>query len=390
MKISQIEVIPVWYEPTEAYHRLFGSHKKPGTMVHSREPWFAGISLKENVLVKIHTDDGLVGWGEAAAHPVTSETQSSLLSTIELFGRLIQGMNPFHIGAIHAKLDNFFLHGNMGARCAIDVALYDIMGKASGQPIYRLLGGGFQPRFGILATMPRQSPEAMAEEALELLKNGYTCFEPKMTGQLESLEEDAKRLKAILKAVPQTALVVADPNQTWGTPKATIELLQRHFTGVPNLAIEQPIHYNDLAGLELITRTVPHKVVADEAATSIPVALQIASRHSADMISLKLAKNGGLYKAMQMMRIAEGAGLEVRVDWIQGSRLVDTAAAHLHASVRLVGCDPALDYHLRIKEDIVAEGGVRLTPQGVEVPQGPGLGLTVDEDLVKFLSRRKV
>lgn len=387
MKITKVEAIPVWYEPTEAYHQLFGSFKAPGTMVHAREAWFAGIKYKENVLVKLHTDEALVGWGEAPAHPVTSETLQSLLSTVELFGKLIIGMDPFAIGAIHSKLDNFFLHGNMGARCAIDVALHDVMGKAAGVPIYKLLGGGFQTRFGMLATMPRESPEATAEHALELVKRGYTCMEPKMTGQLESLEEDASRLKAILKVVPQNALVVADPNQTWGTPKATIELLQRHFLGVPNLAVEQPIHYHDIAGLEMITRSVPQKVVADEAATSTSVTLDIAARHAADMISLKLGKNGGFYKALQMMRIAEAAGLEVRVDWTQGSRLLDTATAHLHTCVRLVGCDPAVDYHLRIKEDIVGDGGVLLTSDGVEVPQGPGLGLTIDENLVAFLSR---
>jgi L-alanine-DL-glutamate epimerase-like enolase superfamily enzyme len=253
---------------------------------------------------------------------------------------------------------------------------------------HKILGGGSQIHFGLLGTMPRQEPQAMAEHAAALVEHGYTCFEPKMTGQLESLEEDARRLRAILNAIPQQVLVVADPNQTWGTPKATIELLQRHFAGVPNLAIEQPIHYDDLPGLELITRSVPQKVVADEAAASIPVALQIVTRHAADMISLKLGKNGGFYKAVQMMRIAEAAGLEVRVDWTQGSRLLDTATAHLHACIRLVGCDPAVDFHLRIKEDIVVEGGVELTSQEAEVPQGPGLGITVDEDLGKHLSSR--
>jgi len=389
MKITKVEAIPVWFTPTEAYHQLFGSHKKPGSMVHAREAWFANIEYKENVLVKIHSDEGLVGWGEAPAHPVTSETLAGLVSTIELFGTLITGMDPFHTSGIHATLDNFFLHGNMGARCAIDIALHDLIGKAAGQPIYKLLGGGFQTNFGLLGTMPRESPQAMAERAAGLVERGYTCFEPKMTGQLESLEEDALRLQAILDVVPQSVLVVADPNQTWGTPKATIELLKRHFATTPNLAIEQPIHYSDLKGLAFITRAISQKVVADEAATSISVAMEIAANGMADMISLKLGKNGGFYKAMQMMRIAEAAGMEVRVDWTQGSRLLDTASAHLNACIRRVGCDPAVDYHLRIKEDIVSEGGVRLTDKGATLPEGPGLGITVDEDLVKHLAQRK-
>lgn len=389
MQITKVEAIPVWYETTDAYHRLFGSKKAPGTMVHAREAWFAGVKHKENVLVKLHTDEGLVGWGEATAHPVTSETQAGLVSTIELFGRLIEGMDPFHVGAIHAKIDDYFLQGNKGARAAVDIALYDVIGKACGQPIYKLLGGGFQTRFGLCGTLPRDEPEAMAEQAAALVESGYTCFEPKMTGQLESLDEDARRLEAVLNVVPQQVLVVADPNQTWGTSKATIGLLLGRFDGVSNLAIEQPVDGSDVAGLELITRSVPHKVIADEAATSVPVVLDIATRRAADMVSLKLGKNGGFYKCLQMMRIAEAAGLEVRVDWVQGSRLLDTATAHLHACVRVVGCDPAVDYHLRIKEEIVAEGGVRLTPKGAEVPDGPGLGLEIDEDMVEHLRHRK-
>jgi L-alanine-DL-glutamate epimerase-like enolase superfamily enzyme len=389
MRITEIETIPIFLETTDAYDDLFGSNKAPGTMVHAREAWFAGAQYKENVLVKLHTDAGLVGWGEATAHPVTSETQASLISTIQLFGELIEGMDPFHIAVIHDKLDRFFLQGNNGARSAIDIALYDVMGKACGQPIYKVLGGGFRTKFGLCGTLPRAAPDVMAEQAATLAENGYTCFEPKMTGRLESLDEDARRIEAVLASVPKDALVMADPNQTWGTAKATIDLLQRRFNGVPNLAVEQPIPGSDLTGLEMIARSVCHRVIADEAATSVPIVLEIATRHAADMISLKLGKNGGFYKALQMMRIAEAAGLEVRVDWVQGSRLLDTATAHLHAAVRVAACDPAVDYHLRVKDDFIAEGGVQLTSDGAEVPEGPGLGIVVDEEKVERLRQKR-
>lgn len=389
MKITQVEAIPVWFEPTDEYHALFGSHKEKGTMVHAREGWFANIEYKENVFVKITTDDGIIGWGEACAHPVTSETQAGIVATVELFGRTIMGRDPFGIAGIHAALDHLFLQGNAGARSAIDIALYDIMGKASGQPIYNLLGGAFQTTFGLLATMPRAEPKRMAEHAQVLLKRGYTCFEPKMTGQLESLDADADRLEAILEAVPGRCLVIADPNQTWGTAKDTIELLLRRFSGVANVAIEQPVMYHDLEGLAAITQAVPHKVVADEAIQNLATMITIASRRIADMVSLKLGKCGGFYKAVQMMRIAEAAGLPVRIDWTQGSHLLDTATGHLHAAVRLVGCDPGMDYQLRIKDRPVSEGGVALKKGKLVMPENPGLGLTVDEKLVRRLAQRR-
>ncbi len=389
MKITKIEAIPVYYELTDEYHALFGSNKKAGTSVHAREGWFANIQYKENVFVKIQTDEGIVGWGEACAHPVTSETLAGILSTVELFGKTIMGKDPFQIGAIHAELDHLFLQGNGGARCAIDIALYDIMGKASGQPVYNLLGGAYQKTFGQLATMPRAEPAKMAEHAARLVKKGYTCFEPKMTGHLESLDADADRLEAILGAVSKKLLVIADPNQMWGTAKDTIEILLRRFSGVPNLAIEQPVMYYDLNGLASITRAVPQKVVADEAIQNLSTMITIASQGIADMISLKLGKCGGFYKAVQMMRIAEAAGLPVRVDWTQGSALLDTATGHLHAAVRIVACDPGMDYQLRIKDRPVQDGGAVVKAGKVVMPETPGLGLTVDEKLIRRLSKRR-
>jgi L-alanine-DL-glutamate epimerase-like enolase superfamily enzyme len=377
------------YELTDEYHALFGSGKKKGTMVHAREGWFANIQYKENVFVKITTDEGIVGWGEACAHPVTSETQKGIVSTVELFGRQIIGRDPFQIGAVHAALDHLFLQGNAGARSAIDIALYDIMGKASGQPIYSLLGGGFQTTFGRLATTPRAEPKRMADHAKRLLGNGYTCFEPKMTGHLESLDADADRLEAILEAVPGHALVIADPNQTWGTAKDAIGILTRRFSGVANLAIEQPVHFYDLNGLAAITQAVTQKIIADEAIQNLSTMIEIASRRIADMVSLKLGKCGGFYKAVQMMRIAEAAGLPVRIDWTQGSHLLDTATGHLHAAVRNVGCDPGMDYQLRIKDKPVAGGGAVVRKGRLVMPEGPGLGLTVDEKLIRRLAQRR-
>lgn len=390
MKVAKIETFPVWYELTDEYHALFGSNKKKGASVHAREGWFANLEYKENVFVKITTDDGIIGWGEACAHPVTSETLQGLLSTIELFGRQIIGQDPFRIGAIHAALDHLFIQGNAGARSALDIALYDIMGKASGQPIHSLLGGAYQTTFGKLATMPRAEPKRMGEHARALLKRGYTCFEPKMTGYLESLDADADRLEAILDAVPKNALVIADPNQMWRTAKATIDLMTRRFPGVGNLAIEQPVMYFDLRGLEAITQAVSQQVVADESIQNVATMIEIASRRVADMISLKLGKCGGFYKAMQMMRIAEAAGLPVRIDWTQGSHLLDTATGHLHAAVRIVGCDPGMDYQLRIKDQPVSEGGAAMDGEGrIVMPETPGLGLVVDEKLIKKLSQRR-
>lgn len=389
MKVTKIETTPLYFHVTPVYDRMFGSGKQDGTMVHSREAWFANVKYKENVLVRVHTDEGLIGYGEAPAHPVTGETQESILKAVSLLGRFVVGRSPFEIAAVHRAFDDFFLHGNMNAQCAIDMALYDLMGKASGQPVYKLLGGGHQKRFSMCAHVARSDPRTMAEDARQWVKRGYTALEPKMVGLQESLEEDMIRIEAVLEAVPKNVMVVADANQTWGNAKKVIEMLTHRLQGVTNFALEQPVYYQDLNSLERITKSVPHTIIADEAAYSVPAVFEIARRQAADMVSIKLGKNGGIYNAIRCIQVAEAAGLDVRIDWVQASRLVDTAGAHVHANVKNVGLVPAVDYHLRIAEEIVGEGGIAIDEQGVvSLPESPGLGVVMNEEEIDRLSRR--
>lgn len=388
MKITRIEATPVYYQVTPIYDRMFGTGKKPGTMVHSREAWFANIQYKENVIVRVHTDEGLVGYGEAPAHPVTGETVPGILKAVSLLAQLVEGKDPFQIAEIHAAFDAFFLHGNMNAELAIDMALYDLMGKAAGVPVYKLLGGGYRTSFRMCAHMARSDPASMAEDARELVRQGYTVLEPKMVGKQESIEEDMRRIEAVLEAVPKDVMVIADPNQTWGNAKKVIEMLTHRLQGVTNFGLEQPVYYQDLNSLERITKSVPHTIIADEAAYSVPAVFEIARRQAADMVSIKLGKNGGLYNALRCIHVAEAAGLDVRIDWVQASRLVDTATAHLHANVKNVGADPAVDYHLRLADEIVKDGGIAIKDGVVTLPEAPGLGVVLDEEVIERLSKR--
>jgi L-Ala-D/L-Glu epimerase len=388
VKVTKIEAVPVYYQVTPVYDRMFGTGKAAGTAVHSREAWFANIRYKENVIVRVHTDEGLVGYGEALAHPVTGETLQGILEAISHLSKLVVGKDPFSIAEIVAAFDAYFLHGNMNAQMAIDMALYDLMGKAAGVPVYKLLGGGYRTTMGMCAHVARSDPKSMAEDALEWVKQGYRTLEPKMVGRQESVEEDMRRIEAVLEAVPKDVLIIADPNQTWGNAKKIIEMLTHRLQGVTNFALEQPVYYQDLNSLERITKSVPHTIIADEAAYSPAAVFEIARRQAADMVSIKLGKNAGFHKSLRCIQIAEAAGLDVRIDWVQASRLVDTATAHLHANVRNVGAEPAVDYHLRIADEIVKEGGIAIKDGVVTLPEAPGLGVIPDEEVIERLSRR--
>ena len=129
---------------------------------------FATVSYLESVLVQVTVDEGLVGYGEASPFaPVTGETVDSVIAVLELFRQGLMGMNPMDIEAVHAMMDGLIV-GNGAAKCAVDLAMYDLMGKALGQPVYKLLGG-YSNMIQNDITIGISTPEAMAAEARRLV-----------------------------------------------------------------------------------------------------------------------------------------------------------------------------------------------------------------------------
>ena len=134
---------------------------------------FAEINYSENLLIKVSTDEGIDGYGEAAPLPfVTGETIDSVVSVISLLRPGLIGMNPLDIEKIHELMDGC-IYGNSSAKCAVDLAMYDICGKLMGQPVYKLLGG-YSNRVQNDITIGIDTPEAMAEEArAHVFKDGF-------------------------------------------------------------------------------------------------------------------------------------------------------------------------------------------------------------------------
>ena len=169
-----------------------------------KEPFkvaFATVSSLESVLIGVTTEDGLTGYGEAAPFaPVTGETIDGVIAVLELFKQGLMGMNPMDIEAIHAMMDNVIV-GNGAAKCAVDLAMYDLMGKSMGQPVYKLLGGcGNVVQNDI--TIGITSPEAMAAEAKRLVcTEGYRIL--KIKAGID-YKEDIHAMKLIREAVMQT------------------------------------------------------------------------------------------------------------------------------------------------------------------------------------------
>ncbi len=370
MRIESFEIIPVRYELKHS----------PPTVAYGTWP-----SSFENVIIKLHTDEGMTGIGEAPVEYYRfGETREHVQACLCLMGEALKGRDPFKMRenmALFQRQDPS-AHGSSSARYGLDLALYDIMGKSSSQPVYKMLGGGYRTDFPMMGHVFYGEVERMVERSKELVEAGYTSLEVKCLGEQGCIREDVRRLKAILEAVGEDIYVIGDANQSWSQPSRTIAILNGEFRGVGNLALEQPTHYQNIAGLAQISRAVHIPIIADESASSPEMVWSLLKLEAVDIISLKLPRVGGIHEAMKIVQMAQVGGVDVKFDWIHYGRVGDTAALHVAANVQFVHF-VACDSHTQFREDIVASGGMRIEKGRARIPDLPGLGIELDDEMVE-------
>ena len=296
------------------------------------------------VIVRIHTSNGLVGLGETHAEPYYyGNTLVQDLKLLELYERAIKGEDPTNIINIHRIMDKVAGRGcpnPQSARSGIDMALYDLKGKALDEPVYSLLGGSFRNRFELKAELYYSTPEEMVRGSLDYVKKGYKGVKVKIGLEVESggfsprlLDVETKKLQAVLDAVPRSVLIDADANQAWESAGRTIQMFHGRFEEYKNLALEQPIPYWDLDGLSAIAKQLSIPLVLDETITDTHALIQVIRKEACDRIVVKLARVGGLCVASKLIHIAESAGINVSIDGLY-TRLGEAALCHLAATVR--------------------------------------------------------
>ena len=330
-----------------------------------KEPFkvaFATVSSLESVLIGVTTEDGLTGYGEAAPFaPVTGETIDGVIAVLELFKQGLMGMNPMDIEAIHAMMDNVIV-GNGAAKCAVDLAMYDLMGKSMGQPVYKLLGGcGNVVQNDI--TIGITSPEAMAAEAKRLVcTEGYRIL--KIKAGID-YKEDIHAMKLIREAVGPAVRLRVDANQGYSVSSAVCALEGFKEYGIE--AVEQCLPHWDMEGSAYIRKkTGGIQIMLDESIHG-PV-------EAADILNIKLMKCGGLYPAAKINAIAEANGVTCMVGCMLETKLAITAGLSLVAAKKNVteaDCDSFLYY----KENPV-EGGFIQDKDTFTLLDEPGFGIT--------------
>lgn len=331
-------------------------------------------SATRNVFVRITADDGTGGWGEASpTRPITGDTQDTMFAVGQELARLLLGTDPQDIGGASRAMRRLFA-GSTTVRSAFDMALYDLVGRASGLPLYALLGGG-RRRFETDNTIGIGSPESMATKAIRFLEQGYRAIKVKLgTGY----EEDVDRIVAIRDAVGPDVPLRVDANQGWDGPTAIRVLREIAPLGIQYC--EQPVAAWDREGLRRVREAVTVPIMADESVFDHHDAFALASMEACDYLNIKLAKSGGIYTALRIASVADASGLSCMVGCMSESRLGLSAAAHL-VSARPVIRFADLDSHVDHRIDPVI-GGMTVEHGEVVVPDAPGHGADLDPDFV--------
>jgi len=346
---------------------------------------FEEVRSAENVLVRLETDGGIVGWGGAAAAPtMTGETVASMAAAIRHLAPKLEGMPLEDIAAVMSRAGNF-LYGNNSAKSVIEMALHDALGHARRAPVHDLLGAKRRGRIAVLRMVGTgKGTAADVTDAQRGRAEGYVAFKIKVG--VAGPREDAERTRGICEALAGNAslLLCADANQGW-TPDQAIEYV-RAVEDTALAYFEQPVAAHDVEGMARVARASRIPIGCDEGLHALADIERHHQAGAARGFSLKTIKLGGLQPVMDAGRLCEKLGLKVNLASKMAETGVSTAAL-LHLAVAL----PAVDWGVGLSSPYLTDDIVKqpftVADGHVSVPTGPGLGIEVDEAKVRRYAR---
>ncbi len=332
---------------------------------------FTSFDYVDNIILKITTDEGIVGYGEAAPFlPVTGETADGVLAVLELLKAGLIGRDPFDIESIHSYMDKV-VYGNGSAKCAIDIAIYDIMGKAVGLPVYKLLGGQRQEIQNDI-TIGISTPEEMSAMAERYVKEeGFNILKIKAG---INADEDIRTMALIRKKVGGDIRLRVDANQGYDVAQALYAIDGFKKYGVE--AVEQCLPYWDCEGAAFLRSNVSGiKLMIDESIHNTKDAQRFVSAGSADILNIKLMKCGGLLQGLKINNIAEASGVTCMVGCMIETKIALTAGISLVAARKNIteaDCDSFMFYD---NSKLGITGGFERNQDKFSLLDKPGLGI---------------
>ncbi|MCM3757604.1 dipeptide epimerase [Sporosarcina aquimarina] len=332
-----------------------------------------------SIIVKLTTDTGIVGYGEAVADDhVTGESWEGTFSVLRhTLAPAVIGLNPSEFERLHETMDKE-IYGVPTAKAAIDIACFDAVGKSLGIPAYQLLGGRYHNEFPITHVLSIGEPEAMAEEAAQRMEAGYTSFKMKVG---TDAAEDVKRIQAVRKRVGETIAIRVDVNQGWVNSSTTLQAMKKleacHLDW-----LEQPVKADDIDGLVEVKSKSATPLMADEGLRGVREMREIIAKRAADKVNIKLMKCGGMYPAMKLAHMAEMAGIDCQVGSMVESSIGSAAGFHVAFSQKAMS-SVELTGPLKFSKDV---GNLQYDVPFIRLNEKPGLGIEIDETVLAELT----
>jgi muconate cycloisomerase len=270
------------------------------------------------------------------------------------------------------------LRGGRQAKSGVEMALWDIAGKAAGLPVYRLLGGKARPAVPLNWTVGFCEPEQAAVEAAFYVERYGMCSIRLKIGRPGDI--DARNCATVRKQLGANFIIRADANEYYSSSKQAIEAIRR-IEEYDLQFIEQPLHAHDLAGLAEVRLAVSTRICLDESIQSTRDAIAAIQARAGDVFNVYVSESGGLLRAQQIIAIAEAAGIPCLIGTMGELQIASAACAHLGVSCANLPITCDLVGPLRYDESIICEP-LRIEGGLLYPPEGPGLGITPDWDVI--------
>lgn len=331
-----------------------------------------------DVIVKLTTDSGLVGWGESCSGADVASVEQAVLAARPF----VVGRDPWQSEAIARDyfttgLWDFRPMTGQFAFAGIDMALWDLCGKECGQPLYRLFGGALREEVNYFYYLSQGSVEHLERECRAGMERGYTCFYLKVG--IDSAAE-AQMLEAIRRTIGPERKIRIDANEAWSVPQAAV-LLTTWNAAVGLDFCEAPVRAEPIEGMQEVRRRVPVAICANEGLWRPMDVLRMIQGRGADVLCFSSYWVGTLRRFLTLCQVADLAGLRV-VKHTHGELGLAAAAAH-HALLTIPNAiEGSQQTAAMMRDDILT---VRLPIADGPTwgrPDGPGLGVEVDEDKV--------
>ena len=338
--------------------------------------WAGGKSVKvfDSTVVRVETDEGITGHGEVCPlGPVYLPAYAEgARAGIQVLAPALLGQDPTQLVKLNRHMDAT-LKGHPYVKSAIDMACWDILGQATGQPVCNLLGGRYGDDFLLYRAISQEAPEAMAGKVAGYRAEGYRKFQLKVGGDPET---DIERIRAVSAELQRGDVLIADANTGWLMHQAA-----RVVRAVKDIDvyIEQPCEtFEECYSIRKMT---DHPFVLDESIDGLPILLRANSLQAMDVVNIKISKFGGLTKARQARDLCVSLGIAMTIEDSWGGDIITAAISHLAHSTPTELLFSSTDFNSYVTISTANDAPQRNNGR-LAASTAPGLGITPKMDVL--------